>query len=150
MSRCGKGFRGNLLCNVGNGIENATVADPHVTWCDPCSRHFITEDLVWAPHLGHNVCNWGTMAVPHKMERHDVQVLVQHSLPGIGVSPPLKLVALVIVTTTAGNVDTSVVAELELDAVGGDEARPRLGAAVGLDVVGRVVRARPERGAVSG
>lgn len=90
------------------------------------------------------------MAVPHEMERHDVQVLVQHSLPGIGVSPPLKLVALVIMTTAAGNVETSVVAELELDAVGGDEASLRLGAAVGVDVVGRVVRARPDGGGVGG
>lgn len=143
----GRGSGENLLCDVGDGVENAAVANPHVTWCDPCSRHFIAEDLVRAPHLGHNVCNWGPMAVPHKMERHDVEILVQHSLPGIGVSPPLKLVALVIVTATAGNVDASVVAELELDAVGGDEARLRLGA---VDVVGRVVGARPDGGGVGG
>lgn len=62
------------------------------------------------------------LGVAEQVEGDDaVEVLLDDTLPGVAVTPPLKLVALVALALGGAlslDVDAGVVAELELDGVG--------------------------------
>lgn len=90
--------------DVGDGIENAAVTDPHVAWGHPATGTFILNDLVWRSCLGDNVRNGiagVVVAVFYEVERDNTEVLVSDTLPLVFVAPPVKLVALVVGTAAA-------------------------------------------------
>lgn len=60
------------------------------------------------------------VSVTDEVERNlTTHLLVDRALPGIVVTPPLKLVPLAALTTTAVHIHAGIVAELKLDGVGG-------------------------------
>lgn len=110
----------NLLGNVGHGVNDRPVADPHVARGNPVASHLIGLDLVRASALGDDNRHRLRLPVAKQVEGSLAQGLVHDPAPCVAVSPPLEVVLL---AWTAHNVHASVVAKLQLERVERDGPR---------------------------
>lgn len=112
----------NHVGHISSSIHDGRITDPHVTWRDPATGPFFLLDLVGAPHLRSNVGDSHAVAVSHEVVGDHAEVLVENALPRVLVAPPLKVVVVHLMVVVPGYVDARIVAKLELDRVGGDQA----------------------------
>jgi hypothetical protein len=113
----------NDISHIGDGIKDCWVGDPHMARGNPATGVLVRFDLVRASHLRSDVSNRRSVPVTDEVESGNVEVLVNNTTPGIRVSPPVESIVLRAMPSLARDVDTSVVAELELDRVGWDKYR---------------------------
>lgn len=102
----------NDIGDVGDGLDDAAVADPHVARGHPAAGALVVVDLVRGAGLGDDVGDCGVggrVTILDEMEGDDAEVLVEDALPLVLVTPPLELVALVVLAATARDVDAGVV-----------------------------------------
>lgn len=112
----------NLLCHVGDCIDNGLIGDDQMARRYPSTCPFIGLDLVGTPRLGFDVRHRQTMSIPDEMIRHGAEVLVNRPLPSVRMPPPLKVVLRPMPALVARDIHAGIVAELELDGVGGDKS----------------------------
>lgn len=116
--------KGNLLGDVGCGIDNGLIPDPHMTGRNPTTSPLILINLIRTPHIRRNVSDRRLLSIADEMIGCDIEVLVKDALPGVLVTPPLKVVMFRL-ASIAANVETSVVAEFNFDGVGGHKTGSR-------------------------
>lgn len=105
--------------DVGRGVNDTLVADPHVRRRHPVAGALVAFNLVWRTGLGDNVSDRSVRdAILNEVEGDDAEIPVEHAAPLIAVSPPLEFIALGTAVTSSRYVDAGIVGEFELHGVG--------------------------------
>lgn len=74
----------DLLCNVGDGVDDGWVADPHVTRRNPTASALVYHDLIRSARFCNYVRDWRAfVAISDQMEGKSISVLVHDTFPCI-------------------------------------------------------------------
>ena len=110
----------DLLGNIRDSVNDGLVGNPHKAWRNPSARVIVGQYLTRRSSLGNNMRDRrACIPIPNEVERHNTQLLIKGPLPAVPVSPPSEFVALVVFASAATHIHARIVAELELDGVGG-------------------------------